>query len=1373
MNARLKTLLYLFSFVIIYAFYYWGLPALINIKHNIFVLENIVNKELGIQIKFKNPQLKMGLVPSVWINADEFNVLDANTSPLTVKNPKLKIRLFPLVIGKIQPSYFSCDKLDLNIKVDKHLRLYLGNILFIEKANPKLSFEDMQTYIQEYNIFLNDEFQGKNILFSGDYFNLYNFNSKKNIKLSTNSKIKVNNKTSVIDIDLDFKLPFKKSFETKDVVFDGTVTNLDLGIFAPYIKKFTKERILNTQGLINIETKTKILDSSKKRINSLISIQGLKIIEKDKPSSIIFDKKLDLTAILDVSRGLLNINKFKIKSDKIDTEIFGEIQRINAQNPTLNLNIIVEKSRIEDLISLIPTDFNIKEVNLYALKKYGYYSDIQGNLSIRGRADRPNLKGKIISTNAYVIKPLPLHIPKAIVSLDFLGEKFFLDVFVPCEKAEHVSVKGDIYLYDDKKTYLDITSTKNVNLKTAQIVLNPIHEIFQFDLGPLPVMDLHGFGNINLKTAGTKANPSLFGVFNFRDASVKINGLEMLLTNANGKLEFKNANTYFETSQAYLNNKPAKVKGTCTLSGELDYSAVANGQDLGDLIYILKNSPILGDMQKQVSQLQNGKGKIDFTLKLSGKVKSINDFKLGKNVFVQGTIKLFGNNASIQGLSLQVKSILGTIKYKNTDLEVDLLSNLNKSKVKIEGKIDDNNAKLNFKSDKLYISDIIDVLPSLSFDNFKYISTNSNNYINLKASYFGPVNKIDTDKISIYGKTKINNVKFTYLPQNLPVNLYSGVFEIKGNTINLYKINTTLDSVPLLVDGTIYNIFKNPNFNIYVNSKPNQTFIDKYINTKAIYPVKIKGDITFSSKIQGTKKLFSTKSEINLQDGANIYYMGSALGDSQTPIKIFLNADIAPTYININNFQYDKLISSQNGKEFVQNQLSAKGLVDFNRSKKILLENFYVKTSNPTDAKIFNMIFRKPLIKQGQFTSDIAINGDLSRPRMIGDLDFTGIDIPLLDTTVKDISLDFFNEYISIKAIGEIFSNKILLESTMKNKLEVPYTFNEINVTTDKLDINAIAKSISNLQIESDKHKITNENQSIDLSNLIINNAQLKATNVLVKNVQASNLIAKMSLDEKMLFSLDEFSFDLGEGKVKGNFNYNLLNSKSKLNLNFLNVNANQVAESLFDLSNQIYGKLKGEAEIMCNAKSEKLCMETISGQGWFEVANGKMPKLGSLEYLLRASNVVKSGITGLSINNIIDLLTPLKTGHFDNINGNFDIDSGFAKTIQIYSKGKDLSLYLTGTYNFSTLIADMNIFGKLSKKISTVLGPVGNASLNSVFNAIPGISIDEAKQSKLYSEMIKIPDFELNDELYRIFTVKIYGDINGENYVQSFKWVE
>ena len=221
--------------------------------------------------------------------------------------------------------------------------------------------------------------------------------------------------------------------------------------------------------------------------------------------------------------------------------------------------------------------------------------------------------------------------------------------------------------------------------------------------------------------------------------------------------------------------------------------------------------------------------------------------------------------------------------------------------------------------------------------------------------------------------------------------------------------------------------------------------------------------------------------------------------------------------------------------------------------------------------------------------------------------------------------------------------------------------------------------------------------------------------------------------------------------------------------MNVKDTNAQIIAETLFGLKGQIYGIVTGDINLYCNGKSQDLCTQTLGGNGNFSVQNGKMPKLGSLEYLLKAGNLVKSGLTGLSINGIIDLITPHKTGDFDSISGNFHISEGIADNIQIYSSGKELNIYVKGAYNFTNLIADMQIFGALTKNFSTLFGKIANASLNTLFNTIPGINISEAP-SIITDDIKKIPNIE---DASRMFKAEIYGDINGDNYVKSFKWLK
>ena len=142
-----------------------------------------------------------------------------------------------------------------------------------------------------------------------------------------------------------------------------------------------------------------------------------------------------------------------------------------------------------------------------------------------------------------------------------------------------------------------------------------------------------------------------------------------------------------------------------------------------------------------------------------------------------------------------------------------------------------------------------------------------------------------------------------------------------------------------------------------------------------------------------------------------------------------------------------------------------------------------------------------------------------------------------------------------------------------------------------------------------------------------------------------------------------------------------------------------------------------------------------------------------------------------ISVNGIIDLITPLKTGNFSQISGDAKIENGVINDINVYSDGNELNMYMTGSYDLSTLVADMEVYGSLSKNFSTLLGVIGNASLNRLLNRIPGINIDDINPEST-SDIHKIPNFN-KENAVRVFKAEIYGDINGSNYVKSFKWIK
>ncbi len=412
-------------------------------------------------------------------------------------------------------------------------------------------------------------------------------------------------------------------------------------------------------------------------------------------------------------------------------------------------------------------------------------------------------------------------------------------------------------------------------------------------------------------------------------------------------------------------------------------------------------------------------------------------------------------------------------------------------------------------------------------------------------------------------------------------------------------------------------------------------------------------------------------------------------------------------------------------------------------------------------------------MKQGLFTSNLLINGDMFSPKILGTLDVTGIDVPVVDTIVKDIGLNFKSDNVYIKAKGSVLDNSVLLDAVMQNKLTEPYVFNDINLYFENLDLNKIAEAMQDYDATLYKQNLgVDENaKTINPGNIIVKKSEITADKIKIRELDASDFKAGLTIDKNRHAVVKNYSFALADGNVHGDLDFNLSDNSANLNANIENSNAQTITESLFNLKGQFYGIVNGDVHLHCSGKNQDKCLETLSGSGDFVITNGRMPKLGSLEYLLKAGNLVSSGVTGISINGIIDLITPLKMGEFKSIMGHYVIDNGIVKNLEVFSKGSDLNLYLTGSYNIENFFANMEVYGTLSSNITSVFGRLKNLSLNTLLNTIPFLNNSE-RSPEIEEKISKIPNDE-HTSISRIFAADIDGDISGLNYVKSFKWVK
>ena len=1430
-----------------YAFWILGFPFIFA-KTLPFLCKNF-NKHAKYKIELLNPKLRLNIIPNAVITADKLEIKGADDY-ISIIEPDLKIRILPLLSGRVHINKISASDAVINSLLKKDLEL--DKNFFADLDKNKIRCDAVK--IDKFAISLKQKDIEKPIMYTGK--DIYFQRNGRYIKLNLDSRIDIRGSVSTAKINLF--LP--KNNDVNKSIVDVKVSDFDIAPLGDYLRQYAPKDLKDIRGVINI-------DVDKNRLNA--TLKNTSILMNDSAKSIILPDILNINSTFSLTRKVINFEKIDIKSKNIHAILDGSLSNyLDKPLTMINLNVQLNQSRVEDIVNMLPPII-VEEFNVYKLKHYKFYGDTIGNFTISGDLKEPDITGDIFIDNGILIAPIK-NARGATIKLKFTGKYVNFDVNVPAGGSERVIVKGGVELYNVKYADMHIKSTLNVDLETAEAKVVPLHEILNFIVGPVPIMDIKGTGNIDIVVKGNRKDPHVWGVLNFHNVTTYFNEMpDLILRKGEAVLKFDDTNAVFTTETGEVNGKTADIKGTCTLDGKFDFDVNSSGQEIKHLYKAIQTSTMIDDVKKMLPKFEICEGPVNLKIKVYGHVKYIEDLKFNKNFYSKGSLNLLGCSFGLQGV--RIHNTKGNVNFDSTNADADINANIGQSLLSAKAKVQNNMADIVLNIPKLNLKDLTPFVKGSVLNN-----DISNIFVNVSSSYKGKIDVIEYDKVKFDAKVlgtapqnklkmsnghitldkdklnvenltgsflntpssfninltaddvskkprfkgniilkdfelniinalaeyvpkeyreylqiadfekgkvnlrcNINNNKlnaytdlggltFKYTPMNIPVKIINGSLIVRNNNLRLNKINLLADEMPLLIDGEIFDMFSRQAFDIYFNSKPRQDFIDKYINKNQIYPIKIKGDIVYSAKLKGVKDNFNLKADVNMAKDSSIYHLGATVGDVENAIVLNLDTRIIKQNIlKIREFSYDKLIPSQSGRQTRLNMLKANGGIEVFKDD-LAFHDLYIKTQNPTDARIFNIIFRKPNIKQGQFTSDLRFNGRLSNPKLLGNFHIFETNIPFLDTTMKNITFVFKDKTIELSSIGEILGNDITINGVLRNKLTPPYYIEKASLQTKLLDINYIINKLKLSQVEN--YQTFESFEGFDLSSVVVKNINLNADSIHLRNIVAENFKANASMNEAGMIDVSDFQFNIANGFLNGKFKYNLADSNTGIKIKAKNIDANALSIALFDLTNQLYGDMTGDIKLSCNGSDFNNCMKTLNGKTSFDVSNGRMPKLGSLEYLLKAGNLLKGGFTGVSINSIIDIITPLKTGEFSNIHGDINIKDGIADAVEITTKGRDLSLFIAGKYNFSTADAEMEVFGLLSKKISTMFGPIGNLSLNTLFNSIPGV--DLSKDSRILEQINKIPGIELSSKAYRRFVAEIKGNINGEDYVTSFKWV-
>ena len=399
------------------------------------------------------------------------------------------------------------------------------------------------------------------------------------------------------------------------------------------------------------------------------------------------------------------------------------------------------------------------------------------------------------------------------------------------------------------------------------------------------------------------------------------------------------------------------------------------------------------------------------------------------------------------------------------------------------------------------------------------------------------------------------------------------------------------------------------------------------------------------------------------------------------------------------------------------------------------------------------------------------MSGTVANPVITGMINVPYASLPSIQTVGKNITVNATKNLIDVycgnlKVADSIMQIIATMNSNFNRGIYIrSMTFNAENINADSLTKMISLLPQSNIAPGTD-------------AGVTIANGNAKVERISSGTIVATNVTSDFNLYNN-LFKLNNVSASAYGGKIAGKITYNLLYSRTGINLQGRYLNANSALYACTGMRNLMDGSLDFDAiNLTARGITDTQIMQSLKGNVKFIVSNGQMGALGKLENLLYAQNILANNLLKTTMSAVVGAVKVKKTGEFKYIKGAVSLANGWATLERIQTSGPAMSMYIKGRVNILNNRADLIILGRLSNEVVSVLGPIGNFSVNSLIASIPKIGavtsslINQITTNPSGENLSLLPDLSPAQANTKEFKAAINGSLESTSSVSYFKWL-